>query len=127
MAFKVCNTKTRGSRVPDGYVSLTTAGRLAIHRQELVAIGINGAVTLLVDCETKRIGLRAPREQADSRTAEPHVRVWERSTPRRVEVSVLTPLRELGLDAKQLHGRYELHRHPKDRLLYICLLEDETP
>ena len=127
MAFKVCTPKVRAQRLPPGYVSLTVRGRMAIHRDDLTGIAVNGAVTLLADSETKRIGLRCPREQTEGRTVEPHVRVWKRSCVNTAEINIVSALIEIGVDIAGAKGRYELHRHPKDRMLYICLLKDETP
>lgn len=115
----------RGDWLQRGEARVFRRGLLSFRADDLAAIGISEHVVIILDCDTVRIGIRAPREN-DPRGA--LLRAQANKTGTRRTVNAGGAFKQLGIDEARVKGRYELTQ--KDGLLILnlsgtCRREDE--
>lgn len=115
MSFELYYPTTR-QQVTPGCPRMDVNGSLRIHRADLAKVRINGEVTLMVDKATKRIALRAPRNED----------VREPSTPARcakngatVRIAIRGALSSIGIESRQVAGPLDLMCKLDDGLLIL--------
>ena len=63
MAFEICQPRPRGGkRVKVGFALLDASGNFTPSNEDAKEIGLRDRAVLLIDTETKQIGVRAPKE-----------------------------------------------------------------
>lgn len=115
MGFEFVPRGTFGAKpgLSEGEVALLAGGVLTFRRDDLALVGIGDRVAVLVDRGTLRIAFRAPTED-EAADASQFYREKDSESGRR-KLLVNRALKELGLNARDLAGRYQLMT--KDRLL----------
>lgn len=93
--------------IEEGQASIDKSGGLTVWKTDLDSVGIDGAVLVLVDDTTMRIGLK--RAQIGKASLAVHV-IPNKAKPEeaRAKIHLGGAIRTMRLDADKVAGRYEL-------------------
>lgn len=102
------------------HLSLDRYGLARFHTADLQAIGIDGQATIMIDVDTRRIGLRRPRDGEAEQTAIVRpVRDGGKLVESRRTINLRPAIEQIGIEPAEITGRYELTA--KDDLLILAL------
>jgi len=108
------------ARMERGEVSLGKTGQLSLRAEDCEQVSIRDRCVILADSGTLRIALRAADDgEAEFAARVQVVRGHKRRDSGRRAVNVMRALRQLGLVAAAVRGRYQLTQ--KDSLLIVAL------
>lgn len=113
-----------------GWVSLDKAGTLRGHEADFKRVGLEDQVTVLVDLDTGRIGLRrpTPAEKADAYRLS-LCAAWSGRETDRAQVCLRSALKSMSVDPAEIAGHFEITFKGKgdDSLLFIQVAEPCRP
>jgi hypothetical protein len=96
MAFEVFSSIGGRGGIPRGSLSLTSRGMARFNAADLKAVGVNQAVTILIDRKARSIAVRAPLEGEQGQAVG--------TENRAMMVWMAGAMRLIGLTPGELHG-----------------------